>query len=319
MIQYFVLLKVETGLYGVLGMHESKRLSRVFEEAQRIYFDDSSRIVLMSDCHRGDGSWADGFSKNQNLYYAALNYYFDMDYTYIELGDGDELWETKELSEIMNQHSDVFFLLSKFIKQGRAFFIFGNHDIVKRNKGFSRNSEYRFMDEKEKVNVSLFENINFHEGLVLKHTITGKEIFLVHGHQVSAMNDRFWWGSRFLVRYLWRPLQLLGVNDPTSTAKNYKKKASVESKLIDWVKRKKHILIAGHTHRPTLPEVGDWPYFNDGSCIHPYGITSIEIIDGNIALVEWSIKTKKDGTLFVDRGIITGPKRLIDYFLSLEN
>lgn len=298
-------------------MYQARRLSRIFDTAERISFDDSSRIVLMSDCHRGDGSWADSFSKNQNLYYAALNYYFDMNYTYIELGDGDELWESNELSEIMNQHSDVFFLLSKFIKQSRIYFIFGDHDIVKRNKGFARNSEYRFMDEKEKVNISLFENIKFHEGLVLKHTDTGKDIFLVHGHQVSIMNDRFWWLSRFLVRHLWRPLELLGVNDPTSTAKNYRKKASVEAKLIDWVIREKHMLIAGHTHRPTFPEVGNWPYFNDGSCIHPYGITSIEIADGNITLAEWSIKTKKDGTLFVDRGIIEGPQKLINYFLSL--
>ncbi len=294
------------------------RLSKIFEEAERIPFDDSSKIVLMSDCHRGDGSWADSFSKNQNIYYAALNYYFNMNYTYIELGDGDELWETNDLSEIMNQHSDVFFLLSKFIRQSRIYFIIGNHDIVKKNKGFARNIKYRYMDEREKVSISLFENIKFHESLVLKHTVTGIEIFLVHGHQVTLMNDRFWRLSRFLVRYLWRPLELLGVNDPTSAAKNYGSKASVEAKLINWVKKEKHMLIAGHTHRPAFPEAGDWPYFNDGSCIHPYGITSIEIEGGNITLAEWSIKTRKDGTLFVDRGIIAGPERLVNYFNDRE-
>lgn len=294
-------------------MFGSMKLSKIFQEAKRIPFDDSSKIVLMSDCHRGDGSWADGFSKNQNIYYAALSYYFNMNYTYIELGDGDELWETNELSEIMDQHSDVFFLLSKFIMQRRVYFIFGNHDIVKKNKGFARNSKYRYMDRRGKVNISLFENVEFHEGLVLKHVVTGKEIFLVHGHQVSFMNDRFWWLSRFLVRYLWRPLELLGLNDPTSAAKNYRTKASVETKLIDWVKKEKRMMIAGHTHRPVFPEVGDWPYFNDGSCIHPYGITSLEIEDGNITLAQWSIKTKEDGTLFVNKGIIAGSEKLANY------
>jgi UDP-2,3-diacylglucosamine pyrophosphatase LpxH len=131
------------------------------------------------------------------------------------------------------------------------------------------------------------------------------------------MNDRFWWLSRFLVRHLWRPLELLGVNDPTSAAKNYKRKASVENKLINWVRLEKHMLIAGHTHRPSFPEIGDLPYFNDGSCIHPYGITSMEITDGHITLAEWSIKTKMDGTLFVDRGIIAGPESLLEYFRSI--
>ena len=303
----------------MLTMYEHRKLSKIFESAECIPFDDSSKIVLMSDCHRGDGSWADSFSKNQNIYYAALNYYYNMNYTYIELGDGDELWENYELSEIINQHRDVFFLLSKFIDKGKIYFIFGNHDIVKRNNGFARRSKYRLTDDKDKVNISLFDKVKFHEGLVLKHTVLGKKIFLVHGHQVSLMNDRFWWLSRFLVRYAWRPLELLGVNDPTSAAKNYKRKATVESKLIDWVKKEKHILIAGHTHRPMFPEVGDWPYFNDGSCIHPYGITAIEIEDGNITLAQWSIKTKKDGTLFVDRGIIAGPERLINYFKFLES
>jgi len=295
------------------------KLSRIFNTAECIPFDDTSKIVIMSDCHRGDGSWADTFSKNQNIYYAALNYYYNMDYTYIELGDGDELWENYEISDIINQHRDVFVLLSKYINRGKIYFIFGNHDIVKRNKGFERSSKYRLMRDKDKVDLSLFEKIKFHEGLVLKHTVLDKKIFLVHGHQVSLMNDNFWWLSRFLVRHVWRPLELLGVNDPTSAAKNYKKKEVIETKLIDWVKREKHILIAGHTHRPMFPEVGDWPYFNDGSCIHPYGITSIEIANGNITLAQWSVKTRSDGTLFVDRGVIAGPEKLINYFKYLEN
>lgn len=302
----------------MLTLHEHMKLSRIFYTADCIYFDDTSKFVIMSDCHRGDGSWADSFSKNQNIYYAALNYYYNMGYTYIELGDGDELWENYELSEIMNQHRDVFSLLSDFIKRGKIHFIYGNHDIVKRNKGFARSDKYRFMRDKDKVDVTLFDRIKFHEGLVLKHIYYDKKIFLVHGHQMSLMNDKLWWLSRFLVRYLWRPLELIGVNDPTSTAKNYKKKEVIECKLIDWVKKERHILIAGHTHRPMFPAVGEWPYFNDGSCIHPYGITSIEISGGNIALVQWSIKTKIDGTLYVGRRILAGPERLVSYFEYLD-
>ena len=62
-------------------MYTLKRLSKVFESSEEIPFDDSSRIILMSDCHRGDGSWADGFMKNQHIYFAALNHYFNENYT----------------------------------------------------------------------------------------------------------------------------------------------------------------------------------------------------------------------------------------------
>ena len=114
-------------------MNTLKHISKVFESAEEISFDDSSKIVLMSDCHRGDGNWSDDFSKNQNIYFAALTHYYDKNYYYIEIGDGDELWENKKLSDIMRVHSDVFWLLSKFFKEDRLKFIFGNHDIVKGN------------------------------------------------------------------------------------------------------------------------------------------------------------------------------------------
>ena len=56
------------------------------------------------------------------------------------------------------------------------------------------------------------------------------------------------------------------------------------------------MLIAGHTQRPIFPEVGEPLYFNDGCCVHPSGITGIEIANGNIIFVTWNVKTKSDGT-----------------------
>ena len=291
-----------------------KRLSKVFDSAEEIPFDDSSRIILFSDCHRGDGSWADDFSKNQNLYFAALTHYYEENYIYIELGDGDELWENKKLSAIMQEHSDVFWLLTRFIKEGRFYSLFGNHDIVKRNSGIIKSIESRNFNIRKKEYLTLCAGIKFHEGLVLSHRATKDKIFLVHGHQADYLNDGLWRISRFLVRYLWRPLELLGVNDPTSPAKNHKKKAVVERKLIEWVKRENQILVAGHTHRPMFPEAGEPPYFNDGSCVHPRCITGIEIADGKITLVKWCVKTKHDGALVVSRDVLAGPKKLMDYF-----
>ncbi|MBZ9606543.1 serine/threonine protein phosphatase [Clostridium estertheticum] len=295
-------------------MNTLKHLSKVFESSEEIIFDDSSKIVLMSDCHRGDGNWSDNFSKNQNIYFAALTHYYDEHYTYIEIGDGDELWENKRLSDIKRVHSDVFWLLSKFYNEDRLNFIFGNHDIVKRNDKFVKNNLYKYFDELKKRYIPLFDNIRLHEGIVLRHKVTNDKIFLIHGHQVDCPNDKMWRLTRFLVRYLWRPLNFFGVNDPTRTAQNYHKKQVVEKKLIEWVIKEKQMMVAGHTHRPMFPEVGDPPYFNDGSCVHPRCITAMEIDFGNIKLVKWYVNTKKDGTLFVDSEVLAGPRKLKDYF-----
>jgi len=295
-------------------MYEFKRLSKVFESAEEILFDDSSRIVLISDCHRGDGSLADDFIKNQNIYFAALTYYYNENYTYIELGDGDELWKNSKFSCIMQEHSDVFWLLSRFIKAGRFYSLYGNHDMVKKNRGFITIRDYRYSDVHQQEYLNFFKGIKFHEGLVLRHTVTGNKIFLVHGHQADFLNDRLWRLSRFLVKYVWRPLELLGVNNPTSAAKNCRKKETVERKLVEWVKNEKHMLIAGHTHRAVFAQTGKAPYFNDGSCVHRRCITGIEIIKGNIALVKWSVKAKEDGALMVVRDVLEGPKSLKDYY-----
>lgn len=294
-------------------MNTLERVSKVFDSAKEIPFDDSSRFILMSDVHRGDGSWADDFSRNQNLYFAALTHYYQENYTYIEIGDGDELWKNKKLPDIINVHTDVFELLANFYNDDRLYFIFGNHDMAKRKDKFVRKNLYQYFDRRKEKPVPLFENIKLHEGLVLRHKVTEQKILLIHGHQVDFLNYDMWTIARFLVRYLWRPLELFGVNDPTSTAKNYDKKAAVENKLIEWISQENHMLISGHTHRPMFPEVGGPPYFNDGSSVHPHSITGIEIIEGCITLVKWSIKTKNDGTLFIGRDVLAGPHKLEDY------
>lgn len=299
-------------------MDTLKRITQVFEAAEVIPFDDSSRIVFMSDCHRGDGSWADDFSRNQNPYYAALTQYYNENFTYIEIGDGDELWKNKRMNDIIYNHKNVFWLLSKFYNEGRLHFIYGNHDIVKSSTKFLKQNLYQYFDERTKKFLPLFENVKMHEGLVLQHRLTGDKIFLMHGHQVDYLNDKLWRLARFLVRYVWRPLETYGVNDPTRSAKNYYKKEAVGNKLTEWVKKEKQMLIAGHNHRPMFPEVGEPPYFNDGCCVHPRCITAIEIVEGFILLVKWHVSTKDDGTLFIGREVLAGPKRLNDYFRNTK-
>ena len=50
---------------------------------------------------------------------------------------------------------------------------------------------------------------------------------MLHGHQADFFNSVCWKLSRFLVRYFWKPFERFGVSDPTSAARNYKKRLNV--------------------------------------------------------------------------------------------
>lgn len=295
-------------------MYGFKRLSEIRKTSDIIEFDQNSRFVLMSDCHRGDGTWADDFAKNQTICSAALEHYYHEHYTYIEIGDGDELWENKRMGTIINAHKDIFFLLTKFYERGRMIMLFGNHDIAKKNCRQRGKSLFRYYDAPDNECKELFKELIVMEGLILKNAENGREIFLAHGHQVDFLNNFLWRMARFLVRHLWRRLELFGVNDPTSAASNNRKKDKIEKKLSQWVSKENCLLIAGHTHRPVLPAAGESRYFNDGSCVHPNGITAIEIADSKLTLVKWLVKAKQDGTLYVGREILVGPAPIKDFY-----
>ncbi len=295
-------------------MTVSKRLSEVFQKARELSFDNNSKIILMSDCHRGDGTWSDNFSKNQNIFSTALNYYFKNGYTYIELGDGDELWENKDPSDIIREHMNAYWIMSKFYNENRLHLLYGNHDMCKKDCKLLRHKYYNYYDKDLKEYIPLFSNIKIHEGLILKHKKKRYKIFLTHGHQGDFWNEKIWKITRFFARHFWKYLELFGIKDPTSVAKNYQNKNKTENKIIAWSIKEKQMIITGHTHRPALPSIKEPLYFNTGSCVHPRCITGIEIDNGNITLIKWSVKANKDGKLYIGKDILEGPVPLIDYF-----
>lgn len=270
-----------------------RRLEKSFRNAPVLSLGRCDKVVLFSDCHRGVGNTNDNFLKNQDLYFAALKYYYAAGFTYIELGDGEELWENRSFAAIREIHDNVYQLLSRFRDRGRLYMLCGNHDHVMKDCG-------EFPHE---------------QGIVLKlcGAKRGKrqELYLVHGHQADALNSTFWRLSRFLVRYLWQPLEELGVLDPTSAAKNYRRRTKSEKRLAAWAGKHNCYLAAGHTHRPTLGK--EHPdYFNPGSCVHPYGVTCLEITEGAISLVKWQTDTRPDRALFVNRTVLAGPLELCE-------
>jgi predicted phosphodiesterase len=262
-------------------------ISNSYKNAKRIPLNKDSKFIFFSDCHRGDNSYADDFANNSNIYYHALRNYYEKDFTYIELGDGIELWENLFFNEVFEAHKNDFLLMRKFHLKNRLHMIWGNHDMTLKSEKKSTKLLDSYFDKITGTDKDLLKGLIFNEGIVLEPEGFNKNILLIHGHQADFYNYVWWKWSRFLVRVLWKPLQVVGIKDPTSPAKNFKELIKVERRLKKWIlANNNQMVIAGHTHRPRFPEPNELPYFNDGSCVHPRSITGIEIVDLKISLIK---------------------------------
>ena len=172
-------------------MKTTQRLTEAYETAHRVSFNDRSKFIIFSDVHRGDNSLSDEFAHNQNIYYHALNYYFDNGYTYIEAGDGDELWEHEKFKYIIRAYGDIYTLISEFYRQNRLYMLYGNHNMELKFEEYVEQNLHQFYDIYEDTFDILFPGLRVHEALVLEHEDTQKEILVVHGHQGDFLNDQF--------------------------------------------------------------------------------------------------------------------------------
>ena len=242
------------------------------------------KYIVMSDCHRGNGTAADEFAHNSLIYKCALEHYLAEGFTYIELGDAEELWENDAFEQIYITHTSVYDLLRRFHDpdpaKTRYLKIWGNHD-----------EDWR---DNPAPLTALFPGIEVHE------TITLGPILFLHGHQVDPIcSGPRAWISRFLVRNVWAGVQRFGIGDPTPAAENPGRCNNIDKALYRIAKEQNKIVIAGHTHRPVFENLSlterryletgiatrgvrrkdkaEPVYYNSGSCVHPRCVTGIEI------------------------------------------
>lgn len=280
------------------------RMERTFQDARCLPLNRCTRYIVFSDCHRGVGNANDNFLKNEFLYLAAMGHYNRECFTCLELGDGDELWENRSLDRIKEAHQESFEMLARFYEAGRLYLVYGNHDMVKKDPAFlEKNFQTCFCDQ-DLCERPLCPGVRFYPGIILRDSENKQDIYLTHGHQADLLNSTFWRLSRFLVRYVWRPLEALGIPDPTSAAKNNTRKKQSEKRLSQWAALRGLYLVTGHTHHPMIKDSG---YFNTGSCIHPSGITGIEIRGRCLTLVKWSVAARPDLSLYARREVLGEP------------
>ncbi len=294
-------------------MRTMQRLTEAYENALRVEFDDDSKFIIFSDVHRGDNSLSDEFSHNQNIYQHALNYYLENDFTYIEAGDGDELWEHEIFKYIIRAYGDIYTLISEFYRKDRFYMLYGNHNMDLKFEDYVEDNLYKFYDIYEDTFDVLFPGLKVYEAVVLEHSENKKEIFIVHGHQGDFLNDHIWPITKFLNRHLWHYFHIVGFRNPSSPSKNMHKCHKIERNYSKWIRQHEIMLIAGHTHRPKFVSNTGESYFNTGACVFPLGITGIEIQGGTIALVKWHIRPDPIGSLTVQRSVLKGPSPLMDF------
>lgn len=289
----------------------------------------TARFIIFSDHHKGAGDQSDDFTTNKENYSAALDYYYRENYTYINLGDSEELWENKP-EPVLKLYHAIFEKEALFLKTRRLYKIFGNHDLL----------WFDALAVKKYLAPVFGDTIKILEGLVLQLTVNQKSIsiFITHGHQGDkvADNNAF---SKWFVGRIWVPIQRwlkLNVNTP---AKDFRLSDRHNQLMYLWTMRYKDtILITGHTHKPVFEsldhiqrlnnqlqnaedkgdenesamlrseiekrvlEYGGKPeqltkwvqptYYNSGCCCFNDGdITGIEIADGKMRLVKWTAKS----------------------------
>lgn len=220
-----------------------KKFSRLYDIAsgpEHILALDSNRdrYVIFSDHHKGDGSAADDFKKNAQLYASALSFYSEGGFQFIALGDNEELWE----NSYQQVHSVYRDLISKEIrmapegKSRKKIRVWGNHDKEVSLRWFKRTIR--------RLRIKDLYNVEHRESLCL-----GKGIFLIHGHQGRFFEDIAWKVSRWAVQFVWKTIQKIlhiGIDGP---AENFRLREDLERKYYVWAKAHKALLICGHTHQ----------------------------------------------------------------------
>ena len=284
----------------------------------------TGRFIIFSDEHKGARDLADDFRLAEKNYLNALDYYFNNDFQFINLGDCEELWENKP-DIVMEKNSADFQAELRFLQRDRYYRVFGNHDL-----------QWKFEFPRTRFLKPVFgEKLTIYEGVLLTTTCNNREysIFCTHGHQGDQKSDGNAFSTWF-VAAIWTPLQRFLEISINSTSDSFELVDKHNIIMHEWSATQKDLLfISGHTHKPVFASLDHIErltkqlkkakekldtatiknieaelekrkaeyagkqfhktmvvpsYFNSGCCCFEDGdITGIEIEGDNIRLVKW--------------------------------
>ncbi len=308
-------------------MNEAKlvyeNLDKLYKKAPSFPIDRTSKVVIFSDLHMGDGSSKDDFLPNSDLFIRAVkDYYAPRNFSMVLNGDIEEL-QRFPMKKITTRWAEVYGLFEQFNLAGKLIKTVGNHDltlVAEPGQPF----KYELLEA-----VKLMYNEN--------------PIFIFHGHQASKKYQRNNKLIGWTLKYIANPLRIRNYSVAHDSRKQYK----IERRVYNYSVLRKIASVIGHTHRPLfesmskaerlkhkieqlcreltnmkgdsgngvlksikaykkelrdiyrenipLLEIGNIYHsifqipclFNSGSVIGKRGMTCLEIEEGSIALVHW--------------------------------
>lgn len=311
-------------VYAALSKLFNDLLKGKIDKGLVLSINDNSRYIIFSDQHKGARNGFDDFSLAERNYLKALDYYNREQFTFVNLGDAEELWKNS-LNAILKHNKLCFEKEKLFVDRGAYVKIIGNHDLYWANDPLAGITLEKIYGRKVKV----------YEGLMLQRQMKDEtllNIFLTHGHQGDKQSDGNWF-NKWFVSVIWGRVQAYFEINPNTPAFNDRLKNNHNMMMYDWSSQQKStVLITGHTHQPVFVSLtqlerlyrelgnarikkdinlirrlnqeinqrirfGDpvpdftsyFPYyFNSGCCCFDDGdITGIEIIGGMIRLIKW--------------------------------
>lgn len=290
---------------------------------------ENTSIIIFSDQHKGSKDAADDFVLAEASYLAALRYYNEKGFTLVNLGDCEELWESKP-SVVVEKNKETLLEEARFLQQDRYYRIVGNHDL-----------EWNYQVPRDQYLKPLFgKGLKVYEGLILKmkYKEADETIFLVHGHQGDLRSDGNAF-SKWFVAAIWTPVQRIFDVRLDTLSDNFDLVDEHNVIMYKWSQQyKKTLLISGHTHKPVFASLdhidkltkqllkaaaknkeeeikalqaalekrkaeyagkhfvktmASPSYFNTGCCCFSDGdITGIEITEGFLRLIKWEQEGK---------------------------
>ncbi|WP_261387892.1 hypothetical protein [Chitinophaga pinensis] len=84
------------------------------------YDYQQASIIIFSDQHKGGRDGSDDFMLAETAYLTALRYYYEKGFTLINLGDCEELWESKP-SIVLEKNTTALLEEALFLQQQRYY------------------------------------------------------------------------------------------------------------------------------------------------------------------------------------------------------
>lgn len=286
----------------------------------------AGKFIIFSDQHKGNRNRADDFRYAESNYLEALNYYSNNDFCFINLGDSEELWENS-IWKVKKHNKATFEAEKKFLAHNSHVKIYGNHDLYW-NTGLWAYWHLKSMfGEKVKVyegvvlavsigdkNLQIFcthghqgdaqsdgnwfskffvqyiwaplqsllrinpntpaynnEKKTLHNHIMYEWSAEQKDMLLITGHTHQPVFQ-----SLTHLERLYKQLQF---------AEHDRDKTAIKEVKTEILKREREFTAVSVDYMNMKPS-----YFNTGCCCFRDGdITGIEIADGCIRLIKWSL------------------------------